>query len=122
MKEGILLVAQYKTSVLIAEDTLEQAVGLMHRHPPLPCMAFPYKYAGINKFWMQHTKAPLDIVFCLNGKITQICKGEEFSTAMVGDNTLSDLVVEFPYGSCQEAGIKLGDNISLLRELPSSSR
>jgi uncharacterized membrane protein (UPF0127 family) len=115
MKECILLVAQYKAAALIAESTEEQATGLMFRHSPLPAMVFPYRYAGIQKFWMKNVKAPLDIVFCLNGKITQICKGEEFSTAMVGDDTLSDLVFEVPYGSCREAGIKIGDSVSLIK-------
>jgi uncharacterized membrane protein (UPF0127 family) len=115
MKEGILLVAQYKAAALIAESYEEQATGLMFRRAPLPCMVFPYKHAQINKFWMKSTQAPLDIVFCLNGKITQICKGEEFSTAMVGDDTLSDLVFEVPYGTCREAGIKIGDSVSLIK-------
>jgi uncharacterized membrane protein (UPF0127 family) len=117
MKEGILLVAQYKVSALIAEEASDQMVGLMHRQPPLPCMVFPYKYAGVQKFWMKSTRAPLDIVFCLNGKITQICKGEEYSTAMVGDDSLSDLVFEIPFGSCQTAGIKVGDSVSLIKSL-----
>jgi uncharacterized membrane protein (UPF0127 family) len=116
MKEGILLVAQYKAAALVAETYEEQATGLMFRHPPLPCMVFPYKGAAINKFWMKSTKAPLDIVFCFNGKITQICKGEEFSTAMVGDDTFSDLVFEVPYGTCHDAGIKIGDSVSLIRK------
>lgn len=115
MNKGTLLVSKYKTDILIAEDTVDQSVGLMHRDPPLPCMAFPYKRAQVNKFWMLNTKAPLDIVFCYKNKIVQICKGESFSTRIVGDDSLSDLVVEFPFGTCAAMNIKLGDDIQLLQ-------
>lgn len=114
MNKCTLFVSKYKTKVLVAEDFTEQSVGLMHRDPPLPCMAFPYRRAQVNKFWMLNTRAPLDIVFCLKNKIVQICKGEPFSTRMVGDDSLSDLVVEFPYSTCKNFGIKIGDDIRLI--------
>lgn len=116
MNKGTLVISKYKTRVLIAEDSTEQSIGLMHRDPPLPYMAFPYKRAQVNKFWMLNTRAPLDIVFCLKNKIVQICKGEPFSTRMIGDDSLSDLVLEFPYGTCADTGIKIGDDICLLKE------
>jgi uncharacterized membrane protein (UPF0127 family) len=64
---------------------------------------------------MKNTKAPLDIVFALNGKITLICKGEPYSLRMIGDDNLSDLVVEFPFGTCQEHEINVGDPVSIIQ-------
>ena len=117
MNKGTLIVSKYKTSVLIAEDTVDQSVGLMYREPPLPHMVFPYKNAGVNRFWMLNTKAPLDIVFCHENKIVQICKGEAYSTKLVGDDDIiSDLVIEFPFGTCTKMGITIGDDVRLLKE------
>lgn len=114
MDRAILAIAKYQTKVLVAESFLDQIVGLMHRPEPVH-MVFPYKRADRNKFWMSNVKFPLDIIFSHEGKITQICKGEAYSTVMIGNDSLSDLVIELPYGTCQKLGINLGDPVQLLK-------
>ena len=115
MKTGIIAVGNNLFETLLAISAQEQERGLMYIEPPTPNMAFIYERPGINKFWMANTKAPLDIVFCYAGKVTQICVGEPFSTSMIGDNKFSDLVVEFPFGTVVRSGIKLGHDIGLLK-------
>jgi uncharacterized membrane protein (UPF0127 family) len=97
---------------LIAVTEEEQARGLMFREWPPPVMAFPSKL-GVRKFWMKNTYCPLDIVFCRGGKIIQICRGEPLSTMAVGPNHPSDLVVEFPAGTMDKYGVRVGDKIAL---------
>ena len=115
MKTGIIAVGNNLFETLLAISAQEQERGLMYIEPPIPNMAFIYERPGINKFWMANTKAPLDIVFCYAGKVTQICVGEPFSTSIIGDNKFSDLVIEFPFGTVDQSGIKLGHDIDLLK-------
>lgn len=115
MKTGIISIGENLFETLLAITAQEQERGLMYMEPPTPNMAFLYDRPGINKFWMANTPAPLDIVFCHAGVVTEICMGEPYSTRMVGGNKPSDLVVEFPYGTCRQSGIKLGHRIGLLR-------
>lgn len=114
MNKGTLIISKYRVpNVLIAENALDQTVGLMGRDGPLPAMAFSYCRAQTNAFWMKNTKQALDIIFCLDNQIISICKGEPYSTSLIG-NVFSDLVVELPFGTCQASDIKIGDDIRLL--------
>lgn len=114
MKTGIIAVGENLFETLLAITAQEQERGLMGWKPPTPNMAFVYDRPGINKFWMANTPAPLDIVFCHAGKVIEICTGEPYSTRMIGPNQMSDLVLEFPYGTCLQAGIKLGHLVKLI--------
>jgi len=102
----------FPTLLAISED--EQSMGLMFEPFPPPIMSFVYSSPRINKFWMKNTPSPLDIVFCCNGKITQICVGEPFTTHTVGEDQPSDLVVEFPFGTIDSANIKVGDKVGFI--------
>lgn len=104
---------ELKTLIAISEE--EQIAGLMHVPPPAPVMSFVYGSPKINIFWMKNTPAPLDIVFSLAGKITAIHQGEPFSTKMIGEYKPSDLVVEFPLGTCASLGVQVGDPIEILK-------
>lgn len=115
MEEGYIYVASNIFPTLLAISSNEQAQGLMGQAWPPPVMSFIYTVPGINKFWMKNTPSALDIVFCHKGEITQICKGEPHSTAMIGDNKFSDLVIEFPYGTVATSGIKLGHKVGLVK-------
>ena len=53
----------------------EQMQGLMWRHPPTPVMAFPFDEPRVTKFWMRNTYAPLDILFCNEGKVVECHDG-----------------------------------------------
>lgn len=108
-----ITVAGIKIPTLLAITLDEQVNGLMHKNAPLPVMSFLYNSPKINKFWMKNVKAPLEIVFCLANTITAIHYGEPFSTKIIGDDHPSDLVVEFPSGTCNQYGINVGNSIEL---------
>lgn len=115
MESGYLYINNNIFPTLLAISQKEQERGLMEQSWPPPVMSFIYSIPQCNKFWMKNTPSPLDIVFAHNGVITQICYGEPYSTAMIGDDRLSDLVVEFPYGTIYSSDIKLGHKIGLVK-------
>lgn len=112
MKKGLIIIKNQELPALLAITSDEQSQGLMGVDFPPPNMAFIYNYAQYNTFWMKNTKCPLDIVFCLNGKVSKICKGEPYSTEII-DGGFSDLVLEFPYGTCDYLKIKEKDEVFL---------
>lgn len=65
---------------------------------------------------MKNTKCALDILFCRDGKILAIKKGEPHSLTMIDCGDDSDLVIELPYGTCQELDIKQGDKVKLIKD------
>lgn len=109
MKNGSVLIKDKKIDVILALSEEEQRKGLMFVEPPVPNMAFVFKRAGIHKFWMNKTPAPLDIIFCSNNRIVDICYGEPMSTRQVGPNIPVDLVIEVPFGKAKEYNINIGD-------------
>lgn len=115
MEEGFIYVYNNVFSTLLALSEKEQSIGLMNQEWPPPIMSFVYGSPKINKFWMHNTPSPLDIVFCYNDKVSQICYGEPYSTAMIGDNTFSNLVIELPHGTVESSGIKVGQSAGLVR-------
>src|SRR5882724_9338558 len=115
MNSGIISINNNVFEVLFALSAKEQEIGLMFLDPPIPNMAFVYSKPQINKFWMSNTKVPLDIVFASNNYISQIHKGEPYSTSVIGDNRESDLIIEFPFGTAQQLNIKIGSKIEILK-------
>src|SRR5579864_5674182 len=113
MREGYIFVANNIFPTLLAVSIEEQSRGLMFEPWPPPIMSFVYSSPQVNRFWMHNTPSPLDLVFCRQGQIVQICQGEPFSTSMLGDR-LSDLVIEFPAGTVLSSGIKLGHKVGLV--------
>lgn len=113
MKSSILKIKGIEIPTILAISELEQQRGLMNCHDLPPSMSFIYKYPKINKFWMHNTPKALDIVFCADGKILSIAKGEPFSTSLIGPEALTNLVVEFPYGTCNNLKISEGDEVYL---------
>lgn len=116
MKSGFIYLNNNIIPSLLACSSEEQAVGLMHQEWPPPIMSFVYSSPQINKFWMKNTPSPLDIVFCYLGKISQICYGEPNSTSVIGNDYFSDLVIELPYGSVKSMGIKVGQEVGLIKK------
>ena len=114
MENGYIYVDSNIFPTLLAISENEQSKGLMFEPNPPPIMSFVYVKPKINKFWMKNTPSPLDIVFSCNGIITQICKGEPYSTSIIGDDKLSDLIVEFPFGTVKNVNIKLGHKIGIV--------
>ena len=113
MKQSKLNVKGIEIPTLLAISDIEQQTGLMYKKELPPSMSFVYDNPKINKFWMHNTPKALDIVFCKNGKIISIAKGEPFSTRLIGPDFPTDLVIEFPYGTCSDLQIKEGDEVSL---------
>lgn len=102
----------FDTLVAVTEE--EHSRGLMHKKWPPPVMIFPYKTADIRRFWMHQTPSPLDIIFCKGYKIIDIKYGEPLSTRLIGPLEPVDLVIELPYGTAKNAGIKIGDDVSIV--------
>lgn len=115
MESGFIYIKENIFPSLLAISSEEQERGLMHQAYPPPNMAFIYPTPRVSKFWMKNTPSPLDIIFSCNGEITQICKGEPNSTSIIGDYSLSDLIVEFPYGTAKTSNIKIGDSIGIVK-------
>jgi uncharacterized membrane protein (UPF0127 family) len=113
MKSSTLVIKGINVPTLLAVSESEQQMGLMYCHNLPPSMSFVYDSPKINKFWMKNTPKELDIVFCKSGRVIHIAKGSPFSTTTIGPDFPTDLVVEFPYGTCSQLGVKEGDEVSL---------
>lgn len=122
MEKGYIYVHDQVFSTLLAISAEEQARGLMYVDPPAPVMSFIYDHPRINKFWMANTKAPLDIVFCCQGKVSQLHVGEPYSTRVIGDDKDSDLIIEFPRGTIDTTGIKIGYKAGIVQPTPEELR
>lgn len=114
MESGYIYISDNIFPSLFAISSEEQQKGLMFEPFPPPVMSFIYNKPKVNKFWMKNTPSPLDIIFCRNGEIHQICKGEPFSTTTIGDDSLSDLVIELPYGTVKNNNIKIKHNAGIV--------
>lgn len=115
MESGYIYIHNNVFPTLLAISADEQAQGLMGQEWPPPIMSFVYPEPKYNAFWMKNTPSPLDIVFCHNGEVVQICKGEPHSTAIIGGRNLSDLIIEFPYGTVDSSNIKLKHKVGLVK-------
>lgn len=122
MEQGYVFIHNNVFPTLLAISAEEQRQGLMYQEWPPPIMSFIYTEPRINKFWMHNTPSPLDIVFCHAGKVSQIHAGEPFSTAMIGDNKFSDLIIELPHGTVDNSGIKIGHAVGLVKPTPEELR
>jgi hypothetical protein len=119
MLSGFIYINNNIFESLFALSNFEQEKGLMYCEADPPIMSFAYQNPKINKFWMKNVPVPLDIVFCCNGEINQICRGEPFSTSIIGSDCYSDFIIEFPAGTVKNSEIKLGHKIGIVK--PSES-
>lgn len=118
MESGYVYLNDSVFSTLLAISEEEQARGLMEQEWPPPVMSFIYPEPRYAKFWMKNTPSPLDIIFCNNGRVTRIHKGEPYSTDMIGDDRPSNLIVEMPFGTAIASGIKIGHRVGLVKPTP----
>lgn len=114
MKSGYIYLHDTIFPALLAISAEEQRMGLMHQPWPPPVMAFVYGSPQINRFWMRNTISPLDIIFCHQNKVSQICQGEPNSLKAIGDFIPSDLVIELPLGTALASNIKIGHSAGLV--------
>lgn len=115
LAEGYIYIHDHIFPTYLAITAQEQQQGLMYVEPPTPVMTFVYATPVINKFWMENTVSPLDILFCHQGKISEICYGEPYSTKMIGSNLFSDLVIELPFGTAESSNLKIGHSVGLVK-------
>lgn len=108
-----------KVKVAITSD--EQSSGLMFVSKAEP-MAFPFNRSAVRSFWMKDTIVPLDIIFSFKGIVTAVLKGEPLSTKHIGPNTITDLVVELPYGLAADAGAYVGAKVKLCYDVATLAR
>jgi uncharacterized membrane protein (UPF0127 family) len=108
-----LTVAGKKFQIEVAISSEEQERGLMYKDEPFPILAFPSRRPEIRRFWMKNVRGDLDVMFCLNNKISSIWKGEAGSTKMLGNDNLVDMVIECPHGFCKSLGIEAGAEIKI---------
>jgi uncharacterized membrane protein (UPF0127 family) len=114
MNNDFVLIKNYKLPIKIAITEEDHRNGLMWHSWPPPAMAFPYDKNEIRKFWMKNTPCPLDILFCIDDKIAEICDGRPYDQSHVGPDIPTNLVVELPKGlSNKLGGLKFGDEIKL---------
>lgn len=114
MEQGYVYINDTVFPTLLAVSSEEQSRGLMHQEWPPPVMSFIYSSPGLNRFWMKNTPSPLDIVFCHNGRVSEICYGQPHDTSVIGSQ-ISDLVIELPHGTVDSAGIKVGQAVGLFQ-------
>lgn len=114
MNSGYVFIHNNVFPTLLAISHEEQSLGLMYQDWPPPVMSFVYSSPQYNKFWMKNTPSPLDIIFCCNGEVKQIHKGEPYSTFTIGD-VESDLVIELPFGTAESSGIRIGHKVGIVR-------
>ena len=98
-----------ETQVSITRE--EQEKGLMFQKDPKP-MVFLYAAPAMNTFWMSNTPAPLDIVFALRNTVVGIRSGLPNSTALIGVESASDLILELPAGQAKQLDLKPGDVVT----------
>jgi uncharacterized membrane protein (UPF0127 family) len=115
MEHGYIYINDNVFPSLFAISSEEQSQGLMYQEWPPPIMSFVYATPKVNKFWMKNTPSPLDIIFCCNGKVSQICYGEPMSTSIIGSDNSSDLIIELPHGMVDTSGIKIGHSVGIVR-------
>ena len=78
-------------------------------------LAFPLEPINsptLHGFWMKDCLFPLDMVFCVNGKITTIYHSVEPCLNLTNcplHYGLTDTVIEMPGGTCKVNDIKQGD-------------
>lgn len=122
MEQGYIYISDNVFQTLLAISSEEQSLGLMFQKWPPPIMSFVYGAPQINKFWMKNTPSPLDIIFCCDGKVSEICSGKPYSTEIIGGNKTSDLVVELPFGTVDSSKIKVGQSVGLIKPTPTELR
>ena len=122
MEQGYVYIHNNIFPTLLAISFDEQSQGLMHQEWPPPVMSFVYAEPRLNKFWMKNTPSPLDIIFCRNGSVLEICYGEPYSTSVIGGDHLSDLVIELPHGTVASTSIRIGHSVGLVKPTPDELR
>lgn len=99
----------FPCELLIKPEELER--GMMYRESLNGCMVFKLK-KGHHSFWMKNCLIPLDIIFVLNNRISQIhtnCPPSGRSLNPARYNGIGEYAIEFPGGTV--SNWKVGDKV-----------
>jgi uncharacterized membrane protein (UPF0127 family) len=100
----------------IADTDEKRMQGLMYRKsmPADRGMLFVFQRSGRYEFWMKNTEIPLDAIFLDDtGKVVGIFALKPRDEKSVGPDKASKFVIEINAGKAQEAGLKVGDMVTL---------
>lgn len=104
-----------RIDIEMADEAYEQAQGLKHRSSmgQQQGMLFVFAREGMQSFWMQDTKIPLDI--CYVGAdlriVNIVANAEPMNETRLLSSAPAQFVVEVNGGFCAEHGIEAGDYI-----------
>ena len=114
MTKKIISIGSHLFDVEVADTDKERTLGLMHRKNLGPKQGMMFIMKNEPAFFhMQNTEVPLDILFFNDmRKVTKIDQMEPHS----GKSKCllpTSYVVELPMGTCEELGIKSGDDMKV---------
>lgn len=114
MKRGNLIIKNKIYPVNLALSYEEKERGLMRIKPPVEDLLFVYAEPQDVYFWMKNTPAPLDIIFCCNGKIVDIKHGNPYDTTLIKPaGGKADIILETNLGNAKKRDINVGDHVFL---------
>ena len=98
----------------------KKMMGMMGRDHLDGAMVFPFDEVGEKSFWMKNCKIPLDMVFVVDNKITDLHKNVQpclHNEKCNHQRGIADTVIEFNSGYLDDHDVEIGQSINL----PSSS-
>lgn len=107
-------------TVEVADDPQERRRGLMGR-PDVPVgtgMLFVYEEPVLGAFWMGNVEVPLSIAWVLDGVVVgvaemQPCPAADDTCPRYTPDTPYDLAVETTGGTFTDAGVVIGDAVTI---------
>lgn len=109
--------ARHTFTTELAGSAEAQRQGLMFRSElgDFEAMLFPSATPQARSFWMKNTPLPLDIIFIGPGqRITNIERGEPYSSASVRSEGPAIAVLEIRGGRAEALGIGPGDRVEYI--------
>lgn len=120
MEKRTLVIGKTKLAVEVADEPLEQILGLSGRSSlcALCGMVFVFRQAQIQNFWMKDMKFPLDIIFIRHHKVVEIVENVPIpqpagEITRVRSQEPADMVLEVNAGFASARGIMIGDLVQL---------
>lgn len=99
----------------VMDTDIKRAMGMMYRDELDGAMLFVFPSVKEQKFWMANCIIPLDMIFCVNDKITQIHKNVPpcYKNRCQSYEGLANKVIELEGGTCDRLGITKKDKVQL---------
>lgn len=116
-----LWIGTHRLRVEVASTQEERQVGLMHRKSlgENQGMVFVFERAGVWGMWMKNTYVPLSVAFIAeDGRILNIEDMEPLSEDSHSANGPAKYALETNKGWFKKRGIKAGQRVQGLKEIP----